>query len=413
MPSTSHPPAFDDGLDRPGATGNARLPRITCPPDAVSLIAKLAASPSWKWKLSIALLSVALTTVAAEGLLRWILFHTSLALAAKDPAFYARSLDEVWVYRHLFVGGGRDGMVPDQPVATRDTGIEFYRRWPASLEPDARLGYVRKANVRIPCHETTNLATRGTRDYAPDTPKIAFFGDSFVESAACSNDTLTTKLEALTGIDTLNYGVGGYGLDQIFLSFDRVRPLLDRDDRLVLIGLIQDDLDRTLLTIRTSPKPYFTVDGDRLDLHVEHIHPASLGDAFVAPAGRFYLVDLLRGRFGTPAYTQFLRETKARRREAVDAISRLVFTRFAEAQRRGSFGLAFVLLPTPGAPFDPQMAAAIRERGLALVDLQDCLRASGRPDTDLYAELHPTSLGNALLAQCLVGDLRALRLLRR
>ena len=44
-----------------------------------------------------------------------------------------------------------------------------------------------------------------------------------------------------------------------------------------------------------------------------------------------------------------------------------------------------------------------------MVDLQGCLK--GRPDTELYAELHPTSLGNQMLAVCLVRDLAARGLL--
>jgi hypothetical protein len=71
---------------------------------------------------------------------------------------------------------------------TSETRIEFYRKWPTSLTPDKELGYVRKPDVRTPCHETTNFGTRGTHDYTPTGRKIVFFGDSFVESAACSND---------------------------------------------------------------------------------------------------------------------------------------------------------------------------------------------------------------------------------
>ena len=47
-----------------------------------------------------------------------------------------------------------------------------------------------------------------------------------------------------------------------------------------------------------------------------------------------------------------------------------------------------------------------------VIDLQDCLRDSGQPDTALYAELHPTSLGNELLARCLVIGLARASLLR-
>jgi hypothetical protein len=104
--------------------------------------------------------------------------------------------------------------------------------------PDAELGYVRAPGIRTPCHETTNLATRGIGEASWTGPKIVFVGDSFVESAACSNDTLTTKVQKLTGIETLNFGVGGYGVDQIFLYWKRLVPQCDRNDCLFLIGVI-------------------------------------------------------------------------------------------------------------------------------------------------------------------------------
>jgi hypothetical protein len=65
-------------------------------------------------------------------------------------------------------------------------------------------------------------------------PKIVFVGDSFVESAACPNDTLATKVQKLTGIDTLNFGVGGYGVDQMFPVLQAARASCDRKDCLFL-----------------------------------------------------------------------------------------------------------------------------------------------------------------------------------
>ena len=358
-----------------------------------------------RWKWAIALISIVVAVGVCEALLRFALFHTELQLAAKDPAYYARTLDELWVYRHLFSNAGQLSAAPDQAGGMRDSSIEFYRDWSASLQPDSLLGYARKPNVRVPCHETSGLGTRGRGGYDPGSPKLVFFGDSFVESAACSNDTLTTKLERLTGIDTLNYGVGGYGLDQILLSFERVAPRFDRADCLILIGLIQNDLERVLLQVRSAPKPYFTVDGDRLALHTDHIDAKALGDYFQRPPERFYLYDFLRGRLGHPAYAAFLRDTRVQRQAAVADLSTRIVERFADDARRSRFRMAFVIFPTPGAPFDETLMASMRAAGVAVIDLQSCLRASGRPDTELYAELHPTSLGNDLLAHCLVDQL--------
>jgi hypothetical protein len=359
-----------------------------------------------------ALVSVILAIGACEALLRFTLFHSSAEFASQNPEYYARTLDELWIYRHLFSGSKRWTVGAGQADATRETSIEFYRKWPTSLTPDKELGYVRKPDVRTPCHETTNLGTRGTHDYALTGRKIVFFGDSFVESAACSNATLTAKIEALTGIDTLNYGVGGYGLDQIYLYFKRELPRFDREESLFLVGLIQDDLGRVLLTVRTSPKPYFTISDDKLVLHTSHIHPDSLNDYFEHPPERFYLYYFLRGRFGDPVYRSLMRQTRDARQQATYALSRSLIRAFADLQRQAPFRLAFVIFPTPGAPFDSAVMSLMRAENIPVVDLQGCLLKSNLPDRELYAELHPTSLGNDLLAQCLVQDLTAQGLLR-
>jgi hypothetical protein len=263
--------------------------------------------------------------------------------------------------------------------------------------------------VKTPCHETTNLATRGTRDYSSEGRRIVFLGDSFVESAACSSDTLTAKVETLTGIDTLNYGVGGYGVDQIFLSFRRLVPGCDRSDCLFLVGLIREDFDRMLLTVRTSPKPWFTIRDDKLVLHTGHIHPASLNDYFGRPPERFYLYYFLRGRLGFPVYASMLETTRDERRNATDALTRRMFGEMAERMRQGRFRLALVLFPTPWDPFGKEQVTLLRAQGIPVVDLQDCL--GGKAGAELYAESHPTPHANARLAGCLVGDLASMGLL--
>jgi hypothetical protein len=362
-----------------------------------------------KW--AVALLSVIVCIGACEAMLRFTLFHAPGTFASQRPEYYARSLDEFWIYTQLFSASRRWSIGATKPDTSGETGIEFYKGWPISLTPDGELGYVRRAGVRTPCHETTNLATRGTHDYAPTGRKIVFFGDSFVESAACSDNSLTAKLEALTGIDTLNYGIGGYGLDGIYLYFKRQLPTFNRRESLFLVGLIQDDLARVLLKVRTSPKPYFTISDDKLVLHTDHIHPDSLADAFVRPPERFYLYYFLRGRFGEPVYRTLLHETRDERQQATYAVTRLLLKALADLGQQEPFRLAFVIFPTPGMPFDSAVLSTMRAEGLQVIDLQGCLLKSNLPDRALYAELHPTPLGNDLLARCLAQDLTAKALL--
>ena len=97
---------------------------------------------------------------------------------------------------------------------------------------------------------------------------VLLFGDSFAE---CTTDPqecwqgLLNRSPLKTTHLLLNYGVGGYGLDQIYLllrsSIDR---FADRDPIVIVSVLVDDDLDRSLLPFRGWPKPRFHLDHGRL-----------------------------------------------------------------------------------------------------------------------------------------------------
>jgi len=145
-------------------------------------------------------------------------------------------------------------------------------------------------------------------------------------------------------------------------------------------------------------------DDRRAEVHVD-----ALEDSFRRPSERFYLYYFLRGRLGFPIYGALLSQTREVRQQAVSSLSQHIFREMAERKKQGQFGLAFVIFPTPGNRFDEGALSLLRGAGIPVVDLQGCLR--GRLDTELYAELHPTSLGNEMLAACLVRDLAAKGLL--
>lgn len=95
-----------------------------------------------------------------------------------------------------------------------------------------------------------------------------FFGDSFVVWGATMGEKIPQIVdELLPQFDVLNYGVGGYGTDQISLRFQREFPRFADRRPLVLIGITLDDLDRALLRYRSAQKPYFVVEDGVLVLH--------------------------------------------------------------------------------------------------------------------------------------------------
>ncbi len=100
---------------------------------------------------------------------------------------------------------------------------------------------------------------------------VLLYGDSF---AACSRQRENCWEIQLAGSDLserfglLNYGVSGYGLDQIWLLLERTLPQYAERNPLVLVGVfVDDDLDRVGQRLTTLPKPWFELDQGELVLH--------------------------------------------------------------------------------------------------------------------------------------------------
>lgn len=83
------------------------------------------------------------------------------------------------------------------------------------------------------------------RNYIPAKRYIAqSYGDSFVEGAVEPNETWQAHYEKLTGDAILNFGVGGYGLDQAVLKFEKYGR--HHPTRIALLGLYHQTFRRAL-----------------------------------------------------------------------------------------------------------------------------------------------------------------------
>lgn len=93
-------------------------------------------------------------------------------------------------------------------------------------------------------------------DETVDGPPVLLYGDSY---AACVDDVdcFQTWIPNL-----LNYGVGGYGTDQILLLMEQSLPLHPEAE--VIVSLMPLDLDRAALCLRIGEKPCFTVEEEEL-----------------------------------------------------------------------------------------------------------------------------------------------------
>jgi hypothetical protein len=141
----------------------------------------------------------------------------------------------------------------------------FQRKYAA--QPDPVLGYRPAPNWNRRTLEH-GLRSNGTQARASgDGATILCVGDSFTWGDDAEDaETWPAQLERLSGTRTLNGGVFGYGVDQIVL---RSRELVDiYHPRLVIVGLIQDDVERCALAMRDGAyKPYFKLCGGELVLY--------------------------------------------------------------------------------------------------------------------------------------------------
>ena len=140
----------------------------------------------------------------------------------------------------------------------------------------------------------------GARNRAPDlTPqpekiRISIYGDSFVEGhGVAAEDAFPALLEAfaqqsgISQLESLNFGVGGYGMDQALLKF-RKHVRMGARSQVVVFGFQPENMLRNFNLIRMFfhpttrlpfSKPRFVLeDGKLILINVPTPHPTDLPD---------------------------------------------------------------------------------------------------------------------------------------
>jgi hypothetical protein len=177
--------------------------------------------------------------VVGEIFWRCIVFSKNpLFSSLRKPAFFADyfSDDDYWKLNYIVNGNNKPLQNPHPLLG-----------WVGDFSPETYLH-----------NDYNSLGTKRP---------VLLYGDSFaqcIDSVLCfqeilNNDPLFSKQNYL-----LNYGVGGYGLDQIYLLLKN--SYYRYNNPVVIISLLTEDLDRSILTLRIGQKPYFTIENNRLNL---------------------------------------------------------------------------------------------------------------------------------------------------
>lgn len=147
------------------------------------------------------------------------------------------------------------------------------------IEFSSLLGWTIKKNGASKIYQANSHGIRSSREYELTPPddvlRIATFGDSFTNCTDVNNEeTWQASLEKIAlNLEVLNFGVGGYGLDQAYLRY--LEMGLQHKPHIVFIGYLSKDIFRHVNTFRpfyfpdTSlplTKPRFIIDNEELSL---------------------------------------------------------------------------------------------------------------------------------------------------
>jgi len=199
----------------------------------------------WLPNLLLLAISVTLTLVVAELGLRAVLYNSNAAFDfIRKPQLYANYERDVtehlykedyWKMRFLFSGASD------------------------MKEPHPLLGWDGNFDSKTYEH-ADEYFSKGKRP-------VLLFGDSFsqcISSTKCFEDYLNADTTFTNRFYLLNFGVGGYGLDQIHLLMEQA--LKRFDNPIVIFGMLTTDLDRSMLSFRDAPKPHFKLRDGELEL---------------------------------------------------------------------------------------------------------------------------------------------------
>ncbi|MBI5571815.1 MAG: hypothetical protein HY914_17865 [Desulfomonile tiedjei] len=206
-------------------------------------------TPRWLRRLLTVLIAVMVGCAilgSAEFVFRRLLFSgASFMTPLKQPSLYANEFSEDYFkLAYSFIG--------------------------AYVQPNDRmLGWVNHRTISPGTYQHRDAGKLGSR-----TP-VLLYGDSFAQCAVPSEQCFEGILNRDPSFSAhhylLNYGVNGYGVDQIYLLYRAT--IGGYAAPVVIVSLLAEDLDRSTVRASYQTKPYFTVDGGRLAYHNAHMDP--------------------------------------------------------------------------------------------------------------------------------------------
>ena len=154
---------------------------------------------------------------------------------------------------------------------------------------DSVVGWVAKPNITSNWLNTMQYGIRknGAWDTAPRPGGVLAVGDLFTAgSGVPDNQSWPAQLEKTLQKAVLNAAVGGWGIDQMVLRAEQLKPLLK--PKIVVLGIEAEGIPRASFATYGAPKPYFAIENGAL---VAHNQPVPKGQQ--TEDQHSYIVDAL------------------------------------------------------------------------------------------------------------------------
>lgn len=293
------------------------------------------------------------------------------------------------------------------------------------VEHDRLLGWKHQDHFTTSYFNTIDFGIRKNRpgDQSVRPGGILVVGDSFASGGDVKDgETWPAQLEQILNIPVINAAVGGYGLDSITLRIEQLLPI--SRPKVVLVGTAQA-IDLVVYSSAGWPKPYFTLENDRLVEHnIPVPEPASYEHWFGTLkqiASHSYLINDLMVRYAPTVW--FSESDKQWRKVKGDKIkiSCALLNRIKNASSQSNAKTVLVMqhggADNLGNEMEDQLliARCAQEVGIDVIDEYKTIHAIATNPTafnELYIRGaagdygHMSPKGNRLIAEIVAKELR-------
>lgn len=278
---------------------------------------------------------------------------------------------------------------------------------------------------------TNSQGLRGKREYAILKPagvfRILAIGDSFTFGfGVLDQETYPAVMETkIPGIEVLNLGVAGYGVDQLTLLYSEIGMKFQPD--FVFLSLYPEDFWRSLRAFNDGGygKPYYVLDSNQ-KLHLRHV-PVPKDRRFHTPQFPAVLErNFLERLLDSISFFRLLQRAKRRLLKQLGSedpdssmewiLGRAILKQTLDQIKSEKIPAALVLIPPQrwiagtDEPLRRSLERFSRREGIDLIDLTPVFqKAAAEKGVDAFYirdDLHWTAEGHRLVASLLIEYLQ-------